>query len=717
MDEIKMSEYALHYARMGFAVFPVCSANKKPHTPHGCKDAKTDPGAIRSWWNRWPDASIGIATGSASHGLVVIDLDQDDNKGLDGYSELEKWQKENGELPETWRSITGRGGYHLFFFSDKTYQNRAGLLDGIDVRGEGGYIIAPPSLHPNGRRYQWEISPEDGIPMAAVDETVDKLLTWKLDKAAGESGSRDPDRVRFELPATIPSGQRNDMLFRYACSLQAKGIPNDAIYDYVNIANQNRCDPPVDMEEVATIVSSAIGYEKGAEPIATPSFSGWHEPQITTTTRKRNGEDIEIPDQTYENCREAVEYDLELFNKIKYNELAYSPYVCGAVPWNDTVIMRPWNNEDDANLLAYLEKKYGLNNRDKIMNALTRTAGRHRFNPVKDVLEDIYDKWKAAGAPKGYIAKLLPKYLGVEDTEYTQAVMTIFMMGAISRIYNPGCKYDYTVIFVGDQGAGKSTFLRFLAMSGVWFSDNFNTVESDKASEKLRGMWIVEMAELLATKRAKDVEAIKSFLTSTEDNFRPPFERRTEQRKRMCVFAGTTNNETFLTDRTGNRRFLPIRVNKGNIQVVMLDHPDECSQDIAMAWGEAMQIFEDAKRKPKLYLPEHLQQIAEKMQQQFTEEDSRIGIIQKWLDEKSEDITCIREIWDVALQENGSPTKRDANEIAEIMRFSIVGWRKADNPRACGAYGKQKCYERIEKGTGGFMSVEDSGVDLPFNGN
>ena len=237
MDEIYMVEYALHYARLGFAVFPVCSANKKPHTPHGCKDAKTDPGAIRSWWSRWPDASIGIATGSASHGLVVIDLDQDDNKGLDGYSELEKWQKENGELPETWRSITGRGGYHLFFFSDKTYQNRAGLLDGIDVRGEGGYIIAPPSLHPNGRRYQWEISPEDGIPMAAVDETVDKLLTWKLDKAAGESGSRDPDRVRFELPATIPSGQRNDMLFRYACSLQAKGIPNDAIYDYVNDFN------------------------------------------------------------------------------------------------------------------------------------------------------------------------------------------------------------------------------------------------------------------------------------------------------------------------------------------------------------------------------------------------------------------------------------------------------------------------------------------------
>ena len=717
MSEVNMVEHALAYARMGFAVFPVCSANKKPHTPHGCKDAKTDPGAIKYWWSRWPDASIGIATGSASHGLVVIDLDQDENKGLDGYSELENWQRENGELPETWRSITGRGGYHLFFYSnDKSYQNRAGLLDGIDVRGEGGYIIAPPSLHPNGRRYEWEISPDDGIMMAKVNDVVDRLLMWKLPKEGGAgAGPRDPDRVKFELPATIPSGQRNDVLFRYACSLQSKGIPNDAIFDYVSIANQQRCDPPVTDEEVATIVSSAIGYEKGSTPTKAPSFSGWHEPIISKTIKTKNGEEVEVPDQTYENCREAIEYDLELFGKIRYNKLAYSPYVCGAVPWDEQELMRPWDNKDDANLLSYLESKYGLSNKDKVMNALSITAGKHEFNPVKDVLEDVYDKWKAAGEPKGYIAKLLPKYLGVEDSEYTRAVMQVFMLGAISRIYHPGCKFDYTLIFIGDQGSGKSTFLRFLAMSNAWFSDNFNTVETDKAAEKLRGMWIVEMAELLATKRAKDVEAIKSFLTSTVDNFRPPFERRTEQRKRMCVFAGTTNNETFLTDRTGNRRFLPIRVDKSKIQVIMLDQPKEAHEDITLAWGEAMQLFKDAEEKPKLYLPEHLQKIAEEMQQQFTEEDSRVGIIQKWLDEKSDDRTCIREIWDVALQENGSPTKRDSNEIAEIMRFSITGWRKLEKMQRCGAYGRQMCYERIEKGTGGFISAEDADKDIPFN--
>ena len=97
------------------------------------------------------------------------------------------------------------------------------------------------------------------------------------------------------------------------------------------------------------------------------------------------------------------------------------------------------------------------------------------------------------------------------------------------------------LILVGKQGAYKSSFLRFLAGSDTWFADNFNSVDGDKAFEKLRGMWIVEMSELQATKRAKDVESIKAFITSTIDTYRTPYERRTEQRPRQCVLAGTSN--------------------------------------------------------------------------------------------------------------------------------------------------------------------------------
>lgn len=115
MSENELLTNALKYAsEYGWAVFPVSASTKKPLTPHGCKDAKKDPGAIRAWWKRYPDASIGIATGSVSN-LIVIDEDIDEDKGLDGYQEVCQWEKVNGNLPETVRAITGRGGAHLYY--------------------------------------------------------------------------------------------------------------------------------------------------------------------------------------------------------------------------------------------------------------------------------------------------------------------------------------------------------------------------------------------------------------------------------------------------------------------------------------------------------------------------------------------------------------------------------------------------------------------------
>lgn len=684
-ESTNLMEKALEYASMGFAVFPVCQRNKKPHTPNGCLDAKRDPGAIRFWWSKWPDASIGIATGSISNGLVVVDLDMDEDKDLDGYHELDKWERENGSMPESWRSITGRGGYHIFFKSNKIFSNRTRVLPGVDVRGEGGYIIAPPSIHPNGRRYEWEVAPED-MPLAEVDDVVEKLITF---------GLKDKETQKFELPATIENGTRNDILFRYACSLQSKGFPNDAILDYVQLTNKTRCPDPLTDEEIQTLVESALGYEKGA--MVKPSFSGWHEPNITKHEVKKYGEIFEVADQTIENCFEAIAYDRELFGKIKYNEMAYDTVVYGSLPWDERAAIREWNNADDSNILMYLEKNYGLKNAEKIMNALSIVANKRKINPVKDMLEQVHKDYVASGSPKGKIKELLPHCLGSNDTEYTYEVMKVFMLGAISRAYHPGCKFDYTPIIVGEQGCGKSTFLRYLAMNDAWFTDNFNTLETDRAAEKLRGMWMLEMAELLAAKRTKDVEGIKSFLTSTEDSFRPPYQRRTEQRKRMCVFAGTTNNERFLTDRTGNRRFLPIATNKAKAKILH-EKPETIKERIRLAWGEAMQIFKDAGEYPSLVLPARIQKIAEEMQTSFTEEDARVGIIQAWLDKNDSDRTCAIEIWNKALGIDKVPTRADMNAIHEIMTFQIDGWARHDGnggKARCGAYGRQICYERI----------------------
>ncbi|WP_343846608.1 virulence-associated E family protein [Faecalicatena contorta] len=385
-----------------------------------------------------------------------------------------------------------------------------------------------------------------------------------------------------------------------------------------------------------------------------------------------------------------------MYGKIKYNVLSYSPFIVGELPWERVNTYREWSNSDDSNLKSFIEARYGLKSMEKIMEALNIVVNRNPYNPVKEMLENLYKKWDGN---TGHIENLLPDYLGVEKSEYTTECMKLFMLGAISRAYKPGCKFDYMPVFVGKQGIGKSTFLRLLSMNNSWYNDNFNTVEGDKAPEKLRGMWMVELAELLATKKAKEVESIKAFLTSTVDTYRPPYGRRTEQRPRVCVFAGTTNNDHFLTDRTGNRRFLPIVTRKDHVKKSMFQNREDVMKDFEQAWGEAMYLFKEASENPTLVLPKKLQGYVETMQEVFMEEDVRVGIIQEWLDHTKEERICVAMLYQKALgNEDSKPNRMESNDLHSIMLNLIKGWHRLDNANGgrakCGGYGTQVCYER-----------------------
>ena len=695
MEYPTMYHAAVEYIKMGLAVFPLEERGKKPRTKNGCKDATTDAAQVKAWWQQWPNANIGIATGKKSGGIFVIDLDIDENKGLDGYHALQDWERENGSFPDSWMSITGRGGYHLYFKSDTEIKNRAGIIDGIDVRGEGGYVVAPPSIHSNGRRYEWEYDPEE-YDLAKADNTVNYFLSQTSDKYS----------THFTMPAIVKSGERNTMVFRFACMMQAKGASDGAVLAATMSENQSKCNPPLEEAEVRQIVESALKYEKG-KPIHIDDHGnvsqGWREPVFALNQQN-------IIKQTIANACEAIEYDEKLWNHIKYNELSYSPFVCGSLPWETEDTYREWNNSDDSNLKAYIEARYGIKSMDKIMEALNIVANRNRFNPVVDMLESTYkNSWDGK---RGHIEDLLPDYLGVEKNQYTTECMKLFMLGAICRAHYPGCKFDYMPVLLGKQGIGKSTFLRLLSMNNSWYNDNFNTVEGDKAPEKLRGMWMVELAELLATKKAKEVESIKAFLTSTVDTYRPPYGRRTEQRPRVCVFAGTTNNDRFLTDRTGNRRFLPIVTRIEHVKKSMFDNKEEVLRDFENAWGEAMQLFYEANRKPSLVLPVELQDFVEDCQSEYMEEDVRVGIIQEWLDKTEEPRVCVAMLYEEALgYERQKPSRFESNELHSIMANCIKGWEKIRNSNGgrakCGKYGAQVCYVRKETEKVGFQDATE----------
>lgn len=254
-----MKEYALYYSRLGLAVFPIKPKSKQPLTEHGLKDASKEPEQIESWWNRWPAANIGIATGAVSGGLVVIDLDVDKDKGIDGRVTLREWEAEHEKLPDnTWLAITGRGGYHYFYHDTSTVRNRTGIYEGIDIRGDGGYIVAPPSVHPNGNTYEWEQDPML-YPLAEANGAIFDFLVGPV--------SREPEPIPFDLPEQIPDGQRTTAMVKLVCSQQAKGLSDEAIRAAVRVENEAKCVPPLTDQELEREVFPALTrYQKGTAP-------------------------------------------------------------------------------------------------------------------------------------------------------------------------------------------------------------------------------------------------------------------------------------------------------------------------------------------------------------------------------------------------------------------------------------------------------------------
>ena len=268
MDQTMMRA-ALAYAKMGLAVIPLhtpqgdgscscgkanCSScGKHPRNRLGSREATQDPEQIMAWWRQWPDANIGIATGRAT-GLVVIDIDTR-HQGDEYFPEL---PAQFGALPETWEVQTGGGGRHLYLRSPAgvRIRNRTNWVQGVDVRGEGGYVVAPPSVHPSGRRYEWELSSRPGeIGLAELPPL------WMGALAAPEPPAGYGQRGG--APEQIPAGARNTTLFKLASSMRAKGFREDEILAAVSAANRNRCVPPLEEDEVSSLVRSASRYAPG----------------------------------------------------------------------------------------------------------------------------------------------------------------------------------------------------------------------------------------------------------------------------------------------------------------------------------------------------------------------------------------------------------------------------------------------------------------------
>lgn len=271
-------EAALGLAGRGWSVFPVhtptgqggCSClkascdriGKHPRNAHGHNEATTDSAVIDRWWRQWPDANIGLATGQTS-GLVVLDIDPD--KG--GEESLRELEKQFTRLPETVEVLTGGGGRHLYFQSprDTTIRNSVSVLGpGLDIRGEGGYVVAPPSLHRSGRTYEYEVEHHpDEMPLAT-------LPAWLLAKLTEHPRQTTKPEA---LGSPIHDGQRNVRLTSLAGTMRRPGMTEASIRAALLEDNRQRCVPPVPDDVVRGIAASVCRYSPAIQKTdERPSF-------------------------------------------------------------------------------------------------------------------------------------------------------------------------------------------------------------------------------------------------------------------------------------------------------------------------------------------------------------------------------------------------------------------------------------------------------------
>ena len=249
-------EGALAHAARGRPIFP-CGADKRPLTPHGFKDATTEQAQIQEWWGRWPTALIGMPTGAPSR-VFVLDIDIDPASGKDGEASLAALMNERPPLPDTVESLTPRGGRHLFFrHPGGTVPCSASKIGpDLDIRGDGGYVVLPPSCLPDGRAYHWEGSsdPDEGSRVAAAPD-------WLLALVTGPSKAREaPASPGGTDGATVPEGGRNATLASLAGTMRRRGMAGPAILAALLAENEARCRPPLHQDEVAKIAASVERY-------------------------------------------------------------------------------------------------------------------------------------------------------------------------------------------------------------------------------------------------------------------------------------------------------------------------------------------------------------------------------------------------------------------------------------------------------------------------
>lgn len=368
------------------------------------------------------------------------------------------------------------------------------------------------------------------------------------------------------------------------------------------------------------------------------------------------------------------------------------------------------SDTDISIIKGRIERMHGIYNDAKLNDAIEQVSSDNAFHPIKLYLESL--TWD--GVPR--IDSFLVDYMGAEDNTYTREAFRKMLLAAVTRIYEPGRKFDTALVFYSEQGVGKSTLIQRLSKG--WFNDSLTNLSGKESYEAIQFAWLVELAELSALRKS-DVEAVKNFISKREDTYRGAYARRVKTHKRQCVFFGSTNDDEFLKDATGNRRFFPVEVKR--TRKTRLIFEPEFDAIVDQLWAEAMEGYMLGEA---LTLSDEAEAIAGGTREEFTERTPIQGLIAEYLDRlfpadyedrflaqrldflngdlgeegtETKNSFSLIELWTEALgRRKDEYTVVKARELSNAVK-ALKGWKRDKQARQK-IYGPQVIYRRVGAG-------------------
>ncbi|WP_299653158.1 VapE domain-containing protein [uncultured Tateyamaria sp.] len=560
---------------------------------------------------------------------------------INPFVELVLW---TGMDPDLYSTVeTGSGGLHIYMTKPKDVSTRDSLNDqfpGIEFKTVGRQVVAPGSIHPDSQKtYTWKAdTPElDAFGAEAAPKALVDLIRRPSGSVATGGGEHDQEELAQMLVHLDPadfSDHDNWLTLMQACHHATAGDGRQEFVDWctqdpayaddgnliglrwdslhadakgprVTYRTLHKLLRDAGVEDAIPRTPAAEDFEDDLEDLSTnaitvPKRRPVHEGGLAVN--KNTG----VAPDTAKNALKAING-----SKLdpRFDELKQRVVLMGELPWGEDygrvltdkllLLARTW-------LMEQHQRKDYQPSKENVQDAITTVAYFFKFNPILDYLDSL--TWDGTSRVKD----LFTDAFQCRRDDYTEAVSQCFMVGAVARQRQSGCKLDTMPVIKGPQGSLKSTGIRDL-FSPDWFSDaELGDLRNKDAAMNLEGVWVHEFAEL-AGLRASDMDVLKAFMSRATDRYRTPYGRNTEDHQRRVVFAGTVNEGGYLSDPTGARRFWPLEMAPGSR--VDLDWIDEHRDQL---WAEADSLFKSGVGH---VLPEQLWSMAAERQADETVDD------------------------------------------------------------------------------------------------